>query len=121
VTRICRALNTNQHNLDSPVGTRSGPGGSKTQTIFYHRGIGTNDGLESKWMGGGTGSEISEHVRECYGFLCNNYQAGDELFLFGFSRGWCFLSNANPPNFFSLLIQASLTREEEGWGLKMGR
>lgn len=24
---------------------------------------------------------------ECYGFLCNNWQPGDEIFLFGFSRG----------------------------------
>lgn len=60
---------------------------SKTQIIYYHRGIGTGSSLESKYIGGGTGNELSEHARECYGFLCNNYQPGDEIFLFGFSRG----------------------------------
>jgi uncharacterized protein (DUF2235 family) len=38
-------------------------------------------------MTGGTGSGLSEHVREAYGFLAHNYAAGDEIFLFGFSRG----------------------------------
>ena len=44
-------------------------------------------GFESKYIGGGTGSELSDHARECFAFLCNNYQPGDEIFLFGFSRG----------------------------------
>ena len=37
--------------------------------------------LSLKWTG------ISEHIREAYGFICNNYDPGDELFLIGFSRG----------------------------------
>lgn len=45
--------------------------------------------MASKWIGGGTGNELSEHTRECYGFLCNNWREGDEIFLFGFSRGSC--------------------------------
>lgn len=80
VTRLCRALNTNTPT--SPITSRY-----KTQIIYYHRGIGTGSSLESKYIGGGTGNELSEHARECYGFLCNNYQPGDEIFLFGFSRG----------------------------------
>jgi uncharacterized protein (DUF2235 family) len=43
--------------------------------------------MESKWVGGGTGDELSEHARECYGFLCNNWREGDDIALFGFSRG----------------------------------
>jgi hypothetical protein len=38
-------------------------------------------------VGGGTGDELSEHARECYGFLCNNWREGDDIALFGFSRG----------------------------------
>lgn len=30
---------------------------------------------------------ISDHVRQAYGFLCNNYDDGDEIFIVGFSRG----------------------------------
>lgn len=34
-----------------------------------------------------TGEGISENIREAYGFLCNNYEPGDEIYLLGFSRG----------------------------------
>ena len=37
--------------------------------------------------GGATGEGISENIREAYGFLANNYDLGDEVFLLGFSRG----------------------------------
>jgi uncharacterized protein (DUF2235 family) len=30
---------------------------------------------------------LSRHVRECYRFLVENYQPGDQLYFFGFSRG----------------------------------
>ena len=40
-----------------------------------------------KLVGGATGATISDHIKECYSFLCNNWQPGDEIFLFGFSRG----------------------------------
>jgi hypothetical protein len=43
VTRLCRALNTNTPT--SPLTRRS-----KTQVIFYHRGIGTDGGFESKYV-----------------------------------------------------------------------
>lgn len=38
-------------------------------------------------VGGGTGLGLSEHIREAYDFIVNNYVAGDEIFLLGFSRG----------------------------------
>jgi uncharacterized protein (DUF2235 family) len=36
---------------------------------------------------GATGKGLSEHIRKAYSFICNNYHNGDEIFLFGFSRG----------------------------------
>lgn len=36
---------------------------------------------------GGTGFGLDANVREVYYFLSHNYQDGDEIFLFGFSRG----------------------------------
>ena len=36
---------------------------------------------------GGTGFGLDTNVREVYYFLSNNYQDGDEIFLFGYSRG----------------------------------
>lgn len=58
-----------------------------TQIVFYHPGIGTDGGLQDKIIGGATGASISDHISECYGFICNNWQVGDEIYLFGFSRG----------------------------------
>jgi len=80
ITRLCRALNTN---IVSTADSEPKP----TQIVFYHQGIGTDGGLVDKIINGATGNSISEHIRECYGFICNNWQHGDEIFLFGFSRG----------------------------------
>src|SRR2546429_519374 len=59
-----------------------------TQISFYQSGIGTNDILD-KYVGGASGLGLSEHIREAYHFIASNYdqQAGDEIFLVGFSRG----------------------------------
>lgn len=82
ITRLCRALNT------SALATRdNGQEALHTQLIYYHNGVGTDGGLFDKIVAGATGVNISDHIRECYGFLCNNWQPGDEIFLFGFSRG----------------------------------
>jgi len=58
------------------------------QITFYQSGIGTNDILD-KFVGGATGLGLSEHIREAYQFIAANYDkdAGDEIFLVGFSRG----------------------------------
>jgi hypothetical protein len=34
-----------------------------------------------------TGSGLEEHVLQAYNFIATNYEAGDEVLLFGFSRG----------------------------------
>lgn len=49
------------------------------------------DGVGTKWSdrlrGGACGWGLSEKIREGYRFLVENYEPGDELYLFGFSRG----------------------------------
>ena len=55
------------------------------QRTFYHRGVGTN-----RWerlRGGAFGAGLSRNVCDTYRFLVQNYEPGDELFFFGFSRG----------------------------------
>lgn len=47
---------------------------------YYDRGV---DGL----LGGIFGEGISRNIRQAYRWLCENYREGDELCLFGFSRG----------------------------------
>ena len=57
------------------------------QVVFYDAGVGTGSGLYDKFIGGGTGAGLSKNVLDGYRFLVNNYDEGDEIFLFGFSRG----------------------------------
>ena len=58
------------------------------QIVFYHSGVGTSSGLDlSHWMGGAFGVGLSEIIQDTYRFLVDNYSEGDELYLFGFSRG----------------------------------
>lgn len=56
------------------------------QTTFYHPGVGTNWGLD-KIAGGGFGLGLSANILDAYSFIVLNYVEGDEIFLFGFSRG----------------------------------
>ena len=56
------------------------------QIVYYHPGVGTGN-IVDHWIGGGTGIGLSENVRSAYTFLVDNYMDGDEIFLFGFSRG----------------------------------
>ncbi|MEU6348190.1 DUF2235 domain-containing protein [Streptomyces sp. NPDC047072] len=55
------------------------------QRVGYLDGVGTK--WTDKYVGGAFGWGLSEKVREAYCFLVENYEPGDELFLFGFSRG----------------------------------
>lgn len=58
------------------------------QLVYYDSGIGTGNlsGIESARQGG-TGAGLQENVIEAYNFIVLNYQEGDEIFCFGFSRG----------------------------------
>lgn len=57
---------------------------SPEQVAFYDRGLGTG---WRKFTGNLAGRGISQNICECYQFIFENYVAGDEIFLFGFSRG----------------------------------
>ncbi len=55
------------------------------QRVFYHRGVGTN--RRERVRGGAFGAGLSRNVIDAYRFLVKNYEPGDELYFFGFSRG----------------------------------
>ena len=69
---------------------------SDEQRVYYHPGVGTI-GLQSTWrrfkqevrgvFSLATGAGLDKDVLAGYCFLCKNYQEGDRVFLFGFSRG----------------------------------
>lgn len=57
------------------------------QIVCYHSGVGEQGGIGDHFTGGTLGAGISRNIRDLYLFLVLNYFPGDELFLFGFSRG----------------------------------
>lgn len=56
------------------------------QIVFYSAGVGASvDGL-SLWQGM-TGADLDDNLLEAWTFLNLNYEPGDQIYLFGFSRG----------------------------------
>jgi len=55
------------------------------QLFYYQAGVGTR--RRERLLGGGFGVGLSRNVQECYRFLVDNYERGDKLYFFGFSRG----------------------------------
>ena len=57
----------------------------KAQIAYYNVGLGTEKG--EKWRGGVFGYGFDAALIDVYEWLIENYNPGDEIFLFGFSRG----------------------------------
>lgn len=60
--------------------------GGKRQLVNYIPGVGVKRGL-THLLGGAFGYGLSDHVLHGYRWLCEAWQPGDEIYLFGFSRG----------------------------------
>ncbi len=56
------------------------------QLVFYDDGVGTGDTVD-RYGGGAFGWGIDDKIKDAYRFLSFNYAPGDQVFLFGFSRG----------------------------------
>ena len=57
---------------------------STSQQVFYDWGLGSYHDEKSA---GATGKGIQKNIMDGYRYIVQNYSPGDELFLFGFSRG----------------------------------
>lgn len=57
------------------------------QVKYYAKGVGTNNSFLDKLLGGVTGRGLDTRIKDLYRFLILMYEAGDEIYLFGFSRG----------------------------------
>ena len=57
------------------------------QVVFYDAGVGTEGRLLSRFSGGVFGEGLAKNVEDAYRFLVHNYEDGDQVYLFGFSRG----------------------------------
>jgi uncharacterized protein (DUF2235 family) len=61
-------------------------GDGREHIVFYERGVGTGAFLD-RFSGGAFGAGLINNVRRAYKFLSFHYQPGDQVFIFGFSRG----------------------------------
>lgn len=55
------------------------------QLVYYGQGVGTRFG--EKVRGGALGYGIDDEIIDAYVWLLENFRPGDEIFIFGFSRG----------------------------------
>ena len=71
VLKLARAI--------QPMGT-----GNIPQQVFYDWGIGS---YYDPVIGGATGKGLHKNIMDDYRYIVQNYASGDEIYLFGFSRG----------------------------------
>jgi len=57
------------------------------QAKIYDTGVGTGYSLNDQLAGGITGEGLDKKIKDVYTFLILNYEKGDHIYLFGFSRG----------------------------------
>ncbi len=57
------------------------------QIVFYDNGVGTEKNKLIRIIGGAFGFGFKDNVCDLYKFLARNYEKGDKIFFFGFSRG----------------------------------
>ena len=87
------------------------------QLVYYQSGGGTGWARVDRVLGGGMGIGISRHIVDAYTFLVANYEAGDDVFLFGFSRGaYTVRSLAGLIRNCGILRKAHADRIEEAYG-----
>ncbi|MBE9208427.1 DUF2235 domain-containing protein [Nostoc sp. LEGE 06077] len=89
------------------------------QIVFYDEGIGSES---QKVLGGATGLGIDRNIEDGYRFLVLNYVPGDEIYLFGFSRGaYTVRSLAGMIYCSGLLDRPHITKAHEAYELYRNR
>lgn len=82
-TNVVRLAQTVKHSADD----------GRKQHVIYQMGVGTGRGsnalarLTDKVLGGAMGWGLTENIEDAYRALIFCYEPGDELYIFGFSRG----------------------------------
>ena len=86
---------------------------SPKQIVFYDQGLGTD---WRKVSGSAFGAGFSKNILQCYRFIYDNYETGDKIFLFGFSRGAATVrSLANFIHYFGILPKARPELIKRAW------
>ena len=78
VFKLFEAVDLDSHRFDANV---------TPQIAIYDDGVGTENFKPLKIFGGATGWGLSRNVKHLYKELARVYDPGDEIYMFGFSRG----------------------------------
>jgi len=66
---------------------RATAGDGTPQCVHYHDGVGSDGDFAQKLLGGAIGLGLKKIIQEVYEYIVTDYASGDELYIFGFSRG----------------------------------
>lgn len=78
---------TNVEKIARTVQTDPAEAGGVSQLTYYISGVGAGSYAADRVLGGAFGFGLWHNVIASYRFLAQNYEPGDEIFIFGFSRG----------------------------------
>jgi uncharacterized protein (DUF2235 family) len=78
VFKLYEAVDLNGHRWDTSL---------RPQLAFYDDGVGSEDFKPLRILGGVAGYGLSQNVRQLYKELARVYDPGDNIYMFGFSRG----------------------------------
>ena len=85
------------------------------QVVYYNAGVGTG-GPVDRFLGGFFGVGLFRNVQRAYAFCALNYRPGDEIYIFGFSRGaYTARAVAGIINKVGLVPPAFFDRFDEVW------
>ncbi|KAF4910624.1 hypotheticall protein [Colletotrichum fructicola] len=79
------AIPTNISRLSAAVAHKCCTG--MPQVVYYHRGPGTDESKTTSVLESLLGLGVRQDIVDCYRFICDNYNPGDEIVILGFSRG----------------------------------
>lgn len=86
------------------------------QVAFYDAGIGTDGSRASRAVAGAVGRGLDDNVKDGYRFLAHNWLPGDEIYIFGFSRGaFTARSLCGFISVSGLLEKSRIGRLKEAW------
>lgn len=85
------------------------------QLVYYDEGVGTGNRFD-RFLGGTLGVGLGANVQQAYRFLALNYEPGDKIAMFGFSRGaFTVRSLAGLVNLIGLLRKGDLDKMPDIW------
>lgn len=102
--------NTNIYKIFNIIEDRT-----KNQIAFYDPGLGT---AGAELLQQVTGYGISKNIKDCYKFIFENYESGDQIYLLGFSRGAATVRSLSSfIHYFGILPKSRPDLVDEAYGI----